>query len=63
MKVVLKIIGVLALAAGVVSLLDGFKVIQHLSFLSGGRRWILVGVVLVVLGIYLIARKGAKKAA
>ncbi|MDA8424555.1 MAG: hypothetical protein M0Z80_00325 [Treponema sp.] len=62
MKVVLKLIGALACVAGAVALLDGFKVI-HLSFLSGGRRWILGGVLLLVVGIVLLARRGSKKTA
>lgn len=62
MKVVIKIIGALACVAGVVALLDGFKAIR-LSFLYGGHRWILAGVVLLVVGIVLLARRGSKKAA
>jgi uncharacterized membrane protein HdeD (DUF308 family) len=62
MKVVLKIIGAIACVAGVIAVLDGFKAI-HLSFLSGGHRWILAGAVLLIVGIVLLARRGSKKTA
>ena len=62
MKTLSNIVGAAFVAAGAAGLLDGFGVI-HLGFMSGRRRWILAGAVLLVAGILVFIVTNRRKAA
>jgi hypothetical protein len=61
MRIVLLIIGILALLAGVVWTLQGLNILRG-SFMSGHTTYTVLGIVVAVVGVILIA-VGARRRA
>jgi hypothetical protein len=59
-KIVLNILGVLCLPIGGVWILQGFNILRS-SVMSGHRRWILIGGLVVVVGLAILILNNGKK--
>jgi hypothetical protein len=60
MKVFLNVLGVVCLPVGAVWLLQGFNILRA-SVMSGHRRWILIGGLLIVVGIVILILNNRKR--
>jgi hypothetical protein len=61
MRIFLNILGILCLPIGSVWILQGFNIMRS-SVMSGHRRWILIGGLVVVVGVLILIFNNRKKA-
>ncbi len=62
MKLVLNVLGILCIPVGAVWTLQGFNIMRG-SVMSGHRRWIAIGAVLLVVGVLILILSNRKKGA
>jgi hypothetical protein len=60
MKVILNVLGVLCLPLGSVWILQGFGIMRA-SVMSGHRRWILIGGLVVIVGVAILILNNRKR--
>ncbi|HET7839196.1 MAG TPA: hypothetical protein VFL04_05510 [Rectinemataceae bacterium] len=62
MKLVLNILGILCLPVGAIWTLQGFNIMRG-SVMSGHRRWIAIGLVLLVAGVIILILNNRRRGA
>lgn len=61
MKVFFNILGIVCLPVGALWILQGFKVLRFAA-MSGHRRWILIGGIVIIIGILILMINNRRKA-